>query len=353
MSEMIPSRQEGAGSDALEWLNLTQSLFKRLKARVEARADIDVDGELGRLRTWEPFCLAEEENHGDQEPTGDTKGRTQYDIARALLWCAGRACRSDLPVDDLCSWTAFERITEKPVYVLTRAVWAFDCIRELRPNGSARRLTSPVPRFNTVQVVVALSEGAALAASGCVGRLTLDVERLVGVDVTRHGPDVFQHPVDAALVTYVRPDFEKSIADAWSAARALAQVEGIDIRGTVARWRLQLPNLVDTVEGTSASAAAARGLWNSLTARVPDPAIIVFAVMAPDGVLLGVGGIPVKTKAAAARPEIDTIVVVDDEGEDIANNTLERIGADGRIHVVNLSQEQTSGSRASSCPPTP
>ena len=248
----------------------------------------------------------------------------------ALLWCYEQACHTrPLTAGTIDRSALADRLPEfgddgvrrfagDAAARADQAARAYLCIRLFGGTLPSARVEVPVALYDK-------SRGEAFVA-------TLELELLpAGVG------EVGVHP-GAAFDTTYHAGFCRSMRRAWdlAAGREAADVDG--------RWRLRCGLTsssrglsLDSVDGASASGAAARGWWYALNRKVPDAGIVVLAEVKADLALGPVDFVPDKVRAivsagagADGRSGIDTILVAGSRELDQARRGLGVAAAAGR-----------------------
>lgn len=258
----------------------------------------------------------------DAPPSGSLSGESpraravrRWKVLAEMLWCFDEARRSDLAPSEIDRIALGSRLPEidevgfhdflgDPSRRAASVARAYVWIRSFRA----------VALSATVEVPIALYDQG--KQTGFLGTLTLELMP-GGVG------EVAAHP-GVAFETVLHEEFVDSIGRAWK--MALATVPGatrVDGRWQIRRgapFGSSSPRdfFLETVDGPSASGAAARGWWHVLHERVPDSEVIVLAQVGGNGTSLeSVAFIADKVKAVVREgltpdrhPAFDTIVVV-------------------------------------------
>jgi len=271
------------------WQQLTTSdiLFRALHEAVRS-------GAVSNWARLHEMAIRWRREHLDYLPERKRGGeRMKWGTVRRLLWCTEQAATHPdfyrTEIDRVCF-----ALANTPKFIKVNEAWAWVCIRTLleAPSWWAE---VPVALMDERQVD---NEDSAFIA-------TLVLEAIEG----RAG-QIVHHPIDGFYPCGDK-EFLDSINDAWTAARALLQKQGVDVQRCDGRWRLRRRDgqPIQEVKGRSASGAAAWGWYFALTGKVPDDRVIVLAEIDSRGVLKEVG-VDAKVKAIAADGRFDTIAVV-------------------------------------------
>lgn len=313
-SELRDAVKRGDRFPALDWFAGPRFTFEELRLLGQGR---HVSGLARFLKNYYVDAL--------ERPS---EAQARWEILGRMLWCFERALtapafdEAELPDFSSAGVARHAAVGSRSATRAAELDWAHMCVRCLRGENPTRRAV----------VHVALCDNDEAVKRGFLASLELE---LLSDGCGR----LASRPATAFDTIYYR-HFDDSMRSAWQAARAAATSSA----AWDGLWRVVSHNALKSVDGPSASGAAARGWWYLLEEKIPDPEVIVLAQVVGDDIfsLEDVEGFTAKLTAIVddgikdGHRAFDTILVAGAESKGKADVFIDDRGLSQKIRVLTV-----------------